>query len=201
MGAQMETSSHAEATYQPKGSYLTSESDPTVPAWAKATSKPSYGWSEIGSKPTFATVATSGAYSDLSGRPTIPTALKCPTALTINVNGSLAASYDGSVAKTVNISTGGSPGGTITAATLVYHADGQAVAVSVAQGGTFSATLTDWPDGQSQMAFVTLAAGASVSSTIKLIGYSDWPTGEEFMAVATRRNSKIYINPVCITEE
>ena len=34
--------------------------------------KPSYAWSEIGSKPTFATVATSGSYNDLSNKPTIP---------------------------------------------------------------------------------------------------------------------------------
>lgn len=132
----------------------------------------------------------------------IPTALKCPNSLTINVNGTLAATYDGSAAKTVNISTGGGgPAGTVAAATLEYHADGQAIAVSVAAAGTFSATLTDWPDGQSQMAFVTLAAGATVSPAIKLVGYSDWTTDEEFMAVATRRNNKIYLNPVCITEE
>ena len=44
-----------------------------VYSWAKASSKPSYSWSEITSKPSFATVATSGKYSDLSGKPTIPT--------------------------------------------------------------------------------------------------------------------------------
>ena len=49
------------------------ETDPTVPAWAKATSKPSYSWSEITSKPSLATVATSGSYNDLSNKPTIPT--------------------------------------------------------------------------------------------------------------------------------
>jgi hypothetical protein len=38
--------------------------------WALAASKPSYSWSEISGKPTFATVATSGKYSDLSGVPT-----------------------------------------------------------------------------------------------------------------------------------
>ena len=37
---------------------LTSESDPTVPGWAKATSKPSYAWSEITGKPTIPTVPT-----------------------------------------------------------------------------------------------------------------------------------------------
>ena len=46
---------------------------PTVYAWAKASTKPPYSWSEIGSKPNFATVATSGSYNDLSNKPTIPT--------------------------------------------------------------------------------------------------------------------------------
>ena len=55
--------------------FLTSftESDPNVPSWAKEALKPSYTWNEIGSKPTFAAVATSGAYSDLTGKPSIPT--------------------------------------------------------------------------------------------------------------------------------
>ena len=53
--------------------FVTAESDPTVPEWAKATSKPSYSWSEITSKPTLAAVATSGSYNDLSNKPTIPT--------------------------------------------------------------------------------------------------------------------------------
>lgn len=33
------------------------------------------GWADITGKPTFATVATSGAYADLTGKPTIPTAI------------------------------------------------------------------------------------------------------------------------------
>ena len=41
--------------------------------WALSVSKPSYAWSEITSKPTFATVASTGKYSDLDGLPTIPT--------------------------------------------------------------------------------------------------------------------------------
>ena len=266
------------------------ETDPTVPSWAKATTKPTYDWSEIGSKPTFAAVSTSGAYSDLSGKPsiptdstvagwgyikswtetdptvpswakattkptygwteisnkpswigstkpsytwneigskpttlagygiedasisgntitlgsqsaTIPTALKCPNALTIQLNGTTAATYDGSDARTVNITTGCAPGATVASAALEYHADGQAISVSVAAAGTLTAVVNSWTDGQSQMAFVTLAAGASIAPAIKLIGYSEWPIGEEFMAVCTKRGSKIYVNPVCITEE
>ena len=49
------------------------ETDPTVSSWAKAPTKPSYAWNEIVSKPSLATVATSGSYNDLSNKPTIPT--------------------------------------------------------------------------------------------------------------------------------
>ena len=51
--------------------YLTSESDPTVPSWAKAENKPTYTANEISG---LATVATSGSYNDLSNKPTIPAA-------------------------------------------------------------------------------------------------------------------------------
>lgn len=47
------------------------ESDPTVPAWAKAAAKPSYSYNEITGKPTLSTVATSGSYNDLSNKPTL----------------------------------------------------------------------------------------------------------------------------------
>lgn len=53
---------------------------------------------------SLAKVATSGNYSDLAGKPTIPTvpsALKNPNALTFT--GAVSGSYDGSAAKTVNI--------------------------------------------------------------------------------------------------
>lgn len=45
------------------------ETDPTVPDWAKTASKPSYQASEIGG---LATVATSGSYNDLTDKPSIP---------------------------------------------------------------------------------------------------------------------------------
>ena len=56
------------------------ETDPTVPAWAKAASKPSYSYSEITGKPTLATVATSGSYNDLTNKPAIPSAYSLPLA-------------------------------------------------------------------------------------------------------------------------
>ena len=48
-----------------------------------------------------APVATSGNYNDLTNKPTIPTALPNPNALTFT--GAMTGSYDGSAAKTVNI--------------------------------------------------------------------------------------------------
>ena len=41
-----------DGVYQPAGNYLTSEADPTVPAWAKAASKPAYTAAEVGAVPT-----------------------------------------------------------------------------------------------------------------------------------------------------
>jgi hypothetical protein len=51
---------------------IVAESDPTVPAWAKAATKPTYNYSEITGTPMLATVATSGSYNDLSDKPQIP---------------------------------------------------------------------------------------------------------------------------------
>lgn len=44
------------------GTLAMTETDPTVPSWAKAESKPSYVWSEIGSKPTFVTQQVVGNF-------------------------------------------------------------------------------------------------------------------------------------------
>lgn len=63
-------------------------------------------WSQVSSKPSFATVATSGSYNDLSNKPTIPTvpsSLKNPNALTISLNGTSQGAYDGSAAKSINV--------------------------------------------------------------------------------------------------
>lgn len=76
-------------------------------AWAyyfDSTHTPS--WSQVSGKPSFATVATSGSYNDLSNKPTIPTipgSLKNPNALTISLNGTSKGAYDGSAAKSINI--------------------------------------------------------------------------------------------------
>ena len=47
------------------------ETDPTVPSWAKAQNKPTYTAAEVGALPD-TTVLFSGDYNDLSNKPTIP---------------------------------------------------------------------------------------------------------------------------------
>lgn len=60
------------------------ETDPTVPSWAKAASKPTYTASEVGALPNSTT------------------SLKNPNALTITY-GNTTLTYDGSVAKSIEI--------------------------------------------------------------------------------------------------
>ena len=90
------------------------------PSWIGA-NKPSYTWNEIGSKPsTFtpsshthnyaSTVKVGSTSYNISGNtislpayPTVPSALKNPNALTISLNGSSQGAYDGSAAKSFNI--------------------------------------------------------------------------------------------------
>lgn len=99
-----------------------------------ADSAKSVVWGNVSDKPTFATVATSGKYSDLSDTPTIPTALKNPNALTIQYNGSTNGTYDGSAAKTFNISPAN-----IGAATSGHNHDSTYLKLS---GGTVTGKIT-----------------------------------------------------------
>lgn len=57
--------------------------DTNLNDWISALA-PTPTWDTLSGKPTFATVATSGAYSDLSGKPTIPTTAADVGALSIN---------------------------------------------------------------------------------------------------------------------
>lgn len=70
---------------QPKGTYLTKETDPTVPAWAKENNKPTYTAQEVGALP-----------SSIS---TLPNPKK------IKFTGVVTDEYDGSEEKVINIPT------------------------------------------------------------------------------------------------
>lgn len=73
---------------QPKGNYLTTETDPTVPAWAKESKKPTYTADEVGALPK--------------------TTTSLPNPKKIKFTGAVTDEYDGSVEKTINIPSGSS---------------------------------------------------------------------------------------------
>lgn len=97
--------------------YLTSytETDPTVPAWAKASTKPTYSKSEVGlgnvdnvkqysanNPPPYPVKSVNGQTGEVTiDVPTIPSALKNPNALTFT--GGVSKTYDGSSAVSVEI--------------------------------------------------------------------------------------------------
>lgn len=72
-----------ELGMQPKGNYLTKETDPTVPSWAKERNKPTYTATEVGALPASTT--------------TLPNPKK------IIFTGVISGEYDGSSEKTFNI--------------------------------------------------------------------------------------------------
>lgn len=170
------------------------ESDPTVPSWAKATAKPSYTWTEV--------AGLADKLDEKLDKTDIPTALKCPNALTINVDGALEATYDGSAAKTVNITTGGgapAPSAWKTESSIKWQSDGTAISISVPASGTLSANVSGWTDGQVQTARITIASGATISPTVKFVGYGYWPTDEEFLAACIRVGSSVFVNVISST--
>lgn len=78
---------------QELANFTPTESDPTVPEWAKQPTKPSYSVAEVGALPNTTPI------------PVVPDALPNPFALTFT--GAAEGSYDGSKAVTVNIPQGG----------------------------------------------------------------------------------------------
>ena len=86
-----------------------------VYSWAKASTKPSYGWLEITDRPTLAAVATSGEYEDLIGKPTLSTVASSgnyndlsnkPTIPTVN-NGTLTIQRAGTTVATFTANQSG----------------------------------------------------------------------------------------------
>lgn len=72
-----------ELGIQPKGKYLTTETDPTVPAWAKERNKPTYTATEVGALPSSTTAL--------------------PNPKKIKFTGAITGEYDGSSEQTFNI--------------------------------------------------------------------------------------------------
>lgn len=101
---------------QNDSNFLTKESDPTVPSWAKQPDKPTYTAEEVGAQPA----------GDYALKNEIPTKLPNPQKLTFT--GAVNETYDGSEAKTINIPTGGGSGGGINPTLLAtLNGDGESI--------------------------------------------------------------------------
>lgn len=84
-------------------------------------------------------------------------------------------------------------GWTYLAGPIEYQANGNAVDLTIASGGTFAASATGWIDGQSLMVSVHPAGAYSVASNVSLVGYGSWPDGD-FTAVIWRVGANFYVN-------
>jgi len=182
------------------------ESDPTVPAWAKAAKKPSYTAAEVG--------ALASTVTHLSGD--VPTTRKVNgkalsadiTLGAADVGAYTKAQVDtkGYVTKTITngLATAASvaakqdkPVAPVTASALTYRADCTAISVAVPDSATLSAQLTGWTEGQAQTALISLASGSSVASGVRLVGYGDWPTNR-FVASCVRVGDLVYVTPITL---
>lgn len=150
----------------------------------------SVSWSAVTGKPTFATVATSGKYSDLSGTPTIPTSLKSPYALTFGSK-----TYDGSAAKTILASDLGA----LTAHQSIYaltikNSAGTTQTTYTPNSAAASITLTKAMVGLGNVENTALStwAGSSKITTLGTITTGVW-NGTK-IANAYLANSAITIN-------
>ena len=78
---------------------------------------------------------------------------------------------------------------------LRWRADGTACIVTVESGGTLSADISGWTEGQAVMAIITLADGAVIEQGIELVGYGSWPTGTPFVACCYRIGLTVFVVP------
>lgn len=95
------------------GGGIIEETDPTVPAWAKNPTKPTYTADEVGalSDDTEIPIKTSDLTNDSGFITNEDIPEKLPNPQKIIFTGAVSAEYDGSLQQTINIPTGGGTGG------------------------------------------------------------------------------------------
>lgn len=144
-----------------------------------------------------AQVVTNVAFGDVSFTETDPnfTSWKGGAKVSFPQN-SDAVIFGGTSLQALLDSAGAHPVATATVTALAYQSAGTAIAISIGANGVMMVDLDGWIDGQAQTAFITLATGATVNSSIKLVGYSDWPRDAEFAASVLRRGDKVYVVPL-----
>lgn len=185
------------------------ETDPTVPAWAKAENKPTYTWTEITDKPSFFSgnyndlidkpTLFSGNYTDLTNKPTIPTVNNAK--LTIQKNGTTVETFTANASKdiTANITvpTGaaadkGVDTSIAKGSTSTNLPTSKAVAAFVEGKGYLTSNAVTSVNGQTGAVTITIPSGAAASYgvTTTITGSNNLPTDK---AVKTFVEGKGYV--------
>ena len=141
-----------------------------------------------------APVATSGSYNDLTNKPTIPTALPNPNALTFT--GAVTGSYDGSAPLSVEIPSGGGSGSDISLG-LTGATVGQIAKITAVDdtGKPTAWEPVDMPSGGGERTFekvveMTTAEDAAVISISTDKNGNPLSMPEFYVAITTARNSE-----------
>lgn len=167
------------------GGGITEETDPTVPAWAKNPTKPTYTADEVGALPDDTEIPTKT--SDLtndSGFITdedIPE--KLPNPQKIIFTGAVSGEYDGSSQQTINIPTGGTGGGI----SVDYDAEQQAIVFSESSS---SGSTEDNPVDISNVCF---ANAGSHNSIYRGKSFGSTVTEEQWSAISAGTFDDLYI--------
>lgn len=87
---------------------------------------------------------------------------------------------------------------TNTTAVISYHYGKEIVAIP--SGGTLTANLSDWNDGEQSFVVLEPSGAYTVASNVKYCGYGNWPTNTA-LCVAWPYAGTLYVNPIITITE
>ena len=156
------------------------ETDPTVPAWAKEANKPTYTWTEITDKPSFFSgsyndltnkpTLFSGSYNDLTNKPTIPTVNNAT--LTIQKNGTNVATFtanaSSNVTANITVPTGAAANkGVVTSITTSDDLPTSTAVKTFVEGkGYLTSNAVTSVNGQTGAVTLTIPTGAAANKGV-----------------------------------
>ena len=154
--------SKADGVYQPKGSYAQA---------AHTHDDRYYTETEINTK--LNGKANSSHTHTKSQITDFPASLKNPTALTIQTNGAIAATYDGSAAKTINITKGNIGLGNVDNTADANKSVKYATSSGTADSATTSNGVKDYNDANRTIKIGFAGAGLTSENLTHIAGYTD----------------------------